>query len=59
MDMNPMHYDRSEDVPGTPPGTLSSYESNWTVADYMNAIMDAGCDLVAIDEFGDQAEAWE
>lgn len=21
--------------------------------------MDAGCDLVAIDKFGDQAEAWE
>ena len=55
----PHEYDRSEDVPGTPPGALTRYEFNWTVADYMNAIMDGGCDLVAIDEFGEQTEAWE
>ena len=55
----PHEYDRSEEVPGTPPGTLTSYEFNWTVADYVKAIMDGGCDLVALDEFGDQFEQSE
>ncbi len=59
FDRGPHAYDRSGDADGAAPGTLVSYEFNWTVADYVNAIMAAGCDLVAIDEFGDRSEAWE
>ena len=60
FERGPHRYDRSEEAaPGTPPGTLPSYEFNWTVADYVTALLDGGCDLVAIDEFGDQPEWWE
>ena len=59
FERGPHQYDRSEDVPGTPPGSLPSFEFNWTVADYVTALMKGGFDLVAIDEFGDQREWWE
>ena len=59
LDRGPHRYDRSAQVPGAKPGSLPSYEFAWTVADYVSAVVDAGCDLVAIDEFGDQAEGWE
>ena len=52
-------YDRSEEVPGTPAGSLPSYEFRWTVSDYVSALMDAGCELAAIDEFGDEFQRWE
>jgi len=35
------------------------YEFHWTVADYVNALLDAGCNLEAVEEFGDEREAWE
>ena len=59
FDRGPHQYDRSEDVPGTPAGSLPSYEFHWTVSDYVTALMDAGCGLEAIDEFGDKIERWE
>jgi SAM-dependent methyltransferase len=59
FDRGPHQYDRSEDVPGTPAGSLPSYEFHWTVSDYVTALMDAGCELEAIDEFGDKIERWE
>ena len=31
-----------------PPGSLPSYEFNWTVSDYVTALMHGGCELVAI-----------
>ena len=59
FDRGPHEYDRSEDVPGTPEGSLPSYEFRWTVSDYVSALMDAGCELLAIDEFGDELQRWE
>lgn len=59
FEKGPHQYDRSEDIPDTAPGSLPSYEFNWTVADYIAALMESGCDLVAIHEFGDQRERWE
>ena len=47
------------DIPGTPEGSLPSYELHWTVSDYVSALMDAGCELLAIDEFGDELQRWE
>lgn len=41
------------------PGTLPSYEFQWTVADHVNAALDPGCELVCLDEFNDAAEGWE
>lgn len=59
FERGPHQYDRSEDVPGTPAGSLPSYEFHWTVSDYVTALMGAGCALEAIDEFGDKIERWE
>ncbi len=59
LDRGPHPYDRSDQVPGAEAGSLPSYEFTWTVADYATAILNTGCELIAMDEFGDQAEDWE
>ena len=59
LERGPYRYDRSESVAGAAPGSLPSYEFRWTVADYVTALMNGGCELVAIDEFGDGEECWE
>ncbi len=59
FDRGPHEYDRSEDVPDTPAGSLPSFEFHWTVSDYVSALMDTGCQLLAIDEFGDEPQCWE
>ena len=59
FERGPHEYDRSEVVPDSPAGSLPSYEFHWTVSDYVSALMDAGCELLAIDEFGDELQRWE
>ena len=59
FERGPHSHDRSEAVAGAPPGSLPSCEFNWTVADYVAALIEAGCDLAAIHEFGDRRERWE
>ena len=56
FDRGPHEYDRSEDIPGTRAGSLPSYEFHWTVSDYVSAILEAGCELVAAHEFGAQRQ---
>jgi SAM-dependent methyltransferase len=41
------------------PGPHASYESHWTVADFYNAVVEAGCEVTAFDELGDEPEGWE
>lgn len=53
----PFVYERTEGT-GAPDG-LPSYEFHWTVSDMTKAVLDAGCDLLALQEFGDGREAWE
>ena len=66
----PFTYDRSEELPeGTaPPGTqgrqgppspLPSYEFHWTVSDMTRALLDGGCELLAMEEYGDGRQHWE
>ena len=59
FERGPHRRDRSDAVPGAPTGSLPSYEFNWTVADYVTALMHGGCELKAIREIGDQREWWE
>ena len=59
FDRGPQEYDRSENAPGTPKGSLPSYKFHWTTSEYLSALMDAGCELLAIDEFGDERQYWE
>ncbi len=55
----PYQYDRSEDAPGAEPGSLPSYEFHWTVGNFVQAILDGGCELLALKEWGDQPQSWE
>ena len=59
FDQGPHRYDRAESIPGTPPGSLPSFEFQWTVSDYISSIMEPGCELVAAHEFGDRRQEWE
>ena len=59
LDRGPHEYDRSQDIESATAGPLPSYEFNWTVGDYVTALIDAGCQLVALEEFGEEVERWE
>lgn len=59
FDLGPHQYDRAEDIPDAVPGSLPSYEYHWTISQYLMAVLNAGCELVAVEEFGDQPEARE
>ena len=49
----------SDDLFDPTPGELPAYEYHWTIADFYNAMTEPGCELIALDEVGDQAESWE
>lgn len=55
----PFEYDNSEEILRPEPGTLKSYEFHWTIADYLNAVLNAGCQLLQIDEPGSEVGDWE
>ncbi len=58
FDHGPFTYDRSEELPeGT--GPLPSYEFHWTVSDLTRALLEGGCELVAMEEYGDGNQEWE
>lgn len=59
FDRGPHKYDRSDGVPGAKPGSLPSYEFHWTVSDYVSAMLEAGCELLSLDELGDRKQDWE
>ena len=59
FDRGPYRYDRSEEVPGAAAGSLPSFEFHWTVGDFVTAMLDAGCELVALREWDDQPQRWE
>jgi hypothetical protein len=59
FDRGPHPYDRAEEVPGAEPGSLPSYEFQWTVSEFIAAVAEAGCELLSVDEIGDDRESWE
>ena len=67
FDHGPYTYDRSEDltedsgqsVPPGPPGPLPSYEFHWTVSDMTRALLEGGCELLAMEEYGEGRQDWE
>ena len=58
FDHGPLTYDRSEDL-SDDPGPLPSYEFHWTVSDMVRAMLDGGCELMAMEEYGDGRQDWE
>ncbi|MBC7255385.1 MAG: class I SAM-dependent methyltransferase [Chloroflexi bacterium] len=55
----PYVWDRAEEVPGAEPGSLTSYEYHWTVEDYVAALLESGCRLKALHEWGARSQTWE
>ena len=58
FDHGPFTYDRSEELPEGA-GPLPSYEFHWTVSDMTRALLEGGCELVAMKEYGDGRQDWE
>jgi SAM-dependent methyltransferase len=58
-DRGPHPSDRSEEVAGAAPGSYPGYEFHWTVGDFVTAMLDSGCSLVALYELGGQRQGWE
>lgn len=48
LDRGPYKYQTSEGMP--------SFEYSWTVADHIQAVLDAGCTLLKVDEYGEKLE---
>jgi len=49
----------SEDILSRESGAMKSYEFHWTIADYINAVLQTGCCLLMVDEHGEAAADWE
>jgi ubiquinone/menaquinone biosynthesis C-methylase UbiE len=59
LDRGPFEHHLSEDVLARVSGSLESFEHHWTLADYLNAVVRAGGQIVFVDEFGEQVADWE
>ncbi len=59
FERGPFEYDVSADILRSKPGTLKSYEFHWTVSDYINAVLKAGCRVLEVGEFGEDVADWE
>ena len=59
LERGPFEYGLSDDVLKRGPGPLKTYEFHWTVGDYINAVMAAGCRLLLVDEYGEEVCDWE
>lgn len=59
FERGPYLSDLSEEIPSAKVGPLPIYVFHWTVSDHVMAMINAGCELVALDEIGDQLQVWE
>jgi SAM-dependent methyltransferase len=59
LDRGPSEQHYTENVLSRAPGQLACYEHRWTVADYLNAVVGAGCRVLSVDEFGENVADWE
>jgi len=59
FERGPFEYDVSEDILRAKPGTMKSYEFHWTISDYINAALRAGCRVLETGEFGENVVDWE
>lgn len=55
----PHRFEAAPDVLDQAPGSLEQFEFHWTVADYLCALLAAGCSLAHAEEFGDTRDDWE
>ena len=58
-DRGPFVYQYDDDVLEPKAGNLTSYEFHWQVSDFIQAILQAGCQLIFSDEMGTHVGDWE
>jgi SAM-dependent methyltransferase len=59
FDRGPRRFEAAQDVLYREPGDLEQFEFHWTIADYIMAMLAAGCQLIHAEEFGDTCGDWE
>ena len=59
LERGPFEHRYTDDVLSRDAGSLTCYEHHWTIGDYVNAVIAAGCRIVCLDEFGEHVGAWE
>jgi len=59
FDRGPYRYLAAENVLSLEPGPIETFEFHWTLADYVAAVLGAGCQIDCVEEFGTSAAAWE
>jgi len=61
LNRGPYEYDRADEnaLGAAMSEPLPSFESHWTVGDFLNAVIGAGCDVLACREFGGAVAVWE
>jgi SAM-dependent methyltransferase len=55
----PHYYEVAEGLFDEESGDIPSYEFNWTLADYVNAVMKTDSEILAFEEYGDDPEGFE
>ncbi|MCB0628267.1 MAG: methyltransferase domain-containing protein [Lewinella sp.] len=58
-DRGPFVFKYTDDILSREDGGLASYEFHWTVSDFIQAILKAGCELIDTAEFGEHVGDWE
>lgn len=59
LNRGPFEYDLSNNILHPQLGAFKSFEFHWTIADYVNAVLKAECNLISVDEYGEEVGDWE
>ena len=59
FEKGPFRYFMIEDILNPKPGNFESFEFHWTVSDFLNAVLKAGCRILDTDEYGTYVGDWE
>lgn len=59
FDRGPHEERLSSDVLEEQPGDYLTYKFHWTVADYIGAVLEAGCRICAVHEYDEECGDWE
>lgn len=59
LERGPFEYAYTDNVLSRKTGSMTCYEHHWTIADYLNSVISAGCRILFVDEFGEEVADWE
>jgi ubiquinone/menaquinone biosynthesis C-methylase UbiE len=59
LDRGPFEYDYTDNMLARSQGSLKCFEYHWTIGDYLNSVINSGCRILLLDEFGEDVADWE